>query len=256
MSAVREMRLPRFRLVLAVLSVLLSACDSLPGKPDPADRYVRPEAVMDFQTLFAENCRGCHGEGGKQGPAPLLADSLYLAYAGPSELRRIVSEGVPGTLMPAFLIEEGGTLRAAQIDALVAGMRASWGMGTRFHGQQLPSYRGTPGNDADLATARARGRASFRTFCANCHGARGGGTDKAGSVFDPSFLALVSDQGLRTAVVVGRPDLGMPAYYSHAVGRPMRDEEIEDVVTWIAAHRVKFPGRPYAQAAPVAGKEP
>jgi cytochrome c oxidase cbb3-type subunit 3 len=192
------MRLPHFRVVLGVLAVVLSACDSLPGKPDPADRYVRPEAVLDFETLFAGNCRGCHGEGGKQGPAPLLADPLYLAYAGSRELRRIVSEGVPGTPM----------------------------------------------------------RASFRTFCANCHGAGGGGTEKAGSVFDPSFLALVSDQGLRTAVVAGRPDLGMPAYYTHAAGRPMRDEEIEDVVTWMAAHRVEFPGRPFAQAAPVVGKEP
>ncbi|MFP8876694.1 MAG: c-type cytochrome [Myxococcota bacterium] len=256
MSAVCEMRLPHFRVVLGVLAVVLSACDSLPGKPDPADRYVRPEAVLDFETLFAGNCRGCHGEGGKQGPAPLLADPLYLAYAGSRELRRIVSEGVPGTPMPAFLIEEGGTLRAAQIDALVDGMQKSWGMARRFDGLELPSYRGTPGSDADLPIARARGRASFRTFCANCHGAGGGGTEKAGSVFDPSFLALVSDQGLRTAVVVGRPDLGMPAYYTHAAGRPMRDEEIEDVVTWMAAHRVEFPGRPFAQAAPVVGKEP
>lgn len=256
MSAARETRVPHFWAVLGVWVVLLSACDSLPGKPDPADRYVRPDAVMDFETLFAENCAGCHGEGGRQGPAPLLHDPLYLAYAGPHELRRIVSDGMPGTPMPAFLDEKGGTLSAAQINALVAGMQASWGMAGRFAGQQLPSYRGTRGADADLATARARGRASFRTFCAGCHSEGGGGTKKAGSVFEPSFLALVSDQGLRTAVVAGRPDLGMPAYDAHAVGRPMRDEEIADVVTWMAAHRVEFPGRPFAQAAPVVGKEP
>ncbi len=256
MSAARETRRSRFRALLAVSVVVLSACDSLPGKPDPADRYVRPDAVMDFETLFAANCTGCHGEGGRQGPAPLLGDPLYLAYAGPRELRRIVSDGVPGTSMPAFLDEKGGTLRAAQIDALVAGMQASWGMAGRFAGRRLPPYRGTRGGDAGLAYARARGRASFQIFCANCHAAQGGGTPKAGSVFEPSFLALVSDQGLRTAVVAGRPDLGMPAYYAHAVGRPMSDEEIADVVTWMAAHRVEFPGRPFSQAAPFVGKEP
>ena len=31
---------------------------------------------------------------------------------------------------------------------------------------------------------------------------------------------------------------------------------IVSVVAWMAGHRVEFPGRPYAQAAPVVGKEP
>lgn len=250
------MRLPRFRAGLGALAVLLVACDSMPGKPDPADRYVRPDEVMDFEKLFAGNCTGCHGEGGRLGPAPLLDDPLYLAYAGSRELRRIVSDGVPGTSMPAFLDERGGTLRGAQIDALVAGMQATWGKAERFAGRRLPSYRGARGANAGLGIARDRRLESYRTFCADCHGAEGRGTRSAGSVVEPSFLALVSDQGLRTTVVAGRPDLGMPAYDGHVVGRPMRGQEIEDVVAWMAAHRVEFPGRPYAQAAPVVGKEP
>ena len=51
------------------------------------------------------------------------------------------------------------------------------------------------------------------------------------------------------------PDLGMPPYDGHAVGRPMRADEIEDVVAWMAAHRVEFPGRPSAERASVVGKE-
>ena len=33
---------------------------------------------------------------------------------------------------------------------------------------------------------------------------------RAGSIVDPAYLALVSDQALRTTVIAGRPDLGMP----------------------------------------------
>jgi len=242
--------------LLGLLALGLVACDAMPGRPDPEDRYVRPDEVTDFETLFAENCVGCHGAGGRGGPAPLLDDPLYLAWVGPHALQRIVSSGVPGTSMPAFLDAQGGTLRAPQVSALVAGMQATWGEPSRFAGRRLPPYGAVRGRDVDLQAARDRGRDGFQTFCADCHGADGRGTQRAGSVVEPSFLALISDQGLRTAVVVGRPDLDMPAYDAHSVGRPMRDQEIEDVVAWMVGHRVEFPGRPFAQAASRVGKEP
>ena len=45
------------------------------------------------------------------------------------------------------------------------------------------------------------------------------GAPHGGSVIDPAYLALVSDQALRTAVVAGRPDLGMPDWRGGAPGR-------------------------------------
>ena len=53
---------------------------------------------------------------------------------------------------------------------------------------------------------RNAGAQVFATSCASCHGADGKGTATSGSIVDGSFLALVSDQNLRTTVIAGRPD--------------------------------------------------
>ena len=91
-----------------------------------------------------------------------------------------------------------------------------------------------------------RGEAAFRTYCASCHGARGEGTPKGSAITDDSFLALISDQGLRTVVIAGRPDLGAPDWRGNVPGRPMSEQEVTDVVAWLASQRVQNPGQPYS----------
>jgi cytochrome c oxidase cbb3-type subunit 3/ubiquinol-cytochrome c reductase cytochrome c subunit len=59
-------------------------------------------------------------------------------------------------------------------------------------------------------------------------------------------LALVSDQGLRTIVITGRPELGAPDWRGNVPGKPMSDQEITDVVAWAASRRVQNPGQPYS----------
>ena len=60
---------------------------------------------------------------------------------------------------------------------------------------------------------------------------------------DPSYLALVSDQYLRTTVVAGRADLGMPDWRGFIAGRALSPEEISDVVAWLVTKRTPVPGR-------------
>jgi mono/diheme cytochrome c family protein len=81
-----------------------------------------------------------------------------------------------------------------------------------------------------------RGATVYQTYCAKCHGPEGKGGETGGSVVDASYLALVSDQGLRTAVIAGRVDLGMPDWRGYVPGKPMTDQEISDVVAWMASH--------------------
>ena len=57
---------------------------------------------------------------------------------------------------------------------------------------------------------------------------------------DGSYLALVSDQNLRTTVIVGRPELGAPDWRNNVPGKPMSAQEISDVVAWLAAQRPNF----------------
>jgi hypothetical protein len=43
---------------------------------------------------------------------------------------------------------------------------------------------------------------------------------------------------------VGRPELGAPDWRGNAPGKPMSDQEITDVVAWLASHREKNSEQP------------
>ncbi len=210
--------------------VVLAACDSLPGKPTPAERPLRPSEVTDFSALYGTNCAGCHGADGRFGAARPLNDPVYLALAGRERLVAITAAGVPGTPMPGFAPHAGGMLTDAQVALIADGMLARWGRADALAGAAPPPYAGD-GGDVQ------RGAAAYDTFCAACHGAGGRGGEKGGAVVDPSYLALVSDQALRTAVLCGRPDLGMPDWRAYVPNRPMTDQDITDVVAWLTSHR-------------------
>ena len=232
--------------------VLLTGCHMrLPGHPTDADRWRAPADVTDFDQLYAQNCAGCHGVRGKNGAARSLNDALYQAFIPEDELRKVIAEGRAGTNMPAFSQHAGGSLTDQQISLLITGMRVSWSKPDEFKGLALPSY-GTVARTnlahADLEDAAngagdpsltgdvGRGAAAYQTYCARCHGAGGGGAS-AGSIVDANYLNLVSDQGLRTTVVVGRADLGKPDWRNDVPGRAMSPQEIDDVIAWIAAQR-------------------
>ncbi len=220
--------------VLVALAVVAAACDSLPGRPTEAERPLRPAQVVDFDALYAANCSGCHGADGRHGGARPLNDPIYLALAGVARLTQITAAGVAGTPMPGFAAAAGGMLTDQQIDILAAGMVSRWGKpGIERIG--LPPY--TPPTPGDVT----RGAAAFEDYCAACHGADGGGGAKGGSVVDGAYLGLVSDQALRTAVICGRTDLGMPDWRGYVPGRAMTDQEITDVVAWLVAQRPEFP---------------
>ena len=219
---------------------LLAACDALPGKPTEADRPLRPAQVVDFATLYNENCAGCHGADGKLGAARPLNDPIYLTAAGVGRLRDVTAAGVDGSLMPGFAVAAGGMLTAEQIDIVVNGMLSHWG------GAGAPNTAGIPPYAASAPGDAQRGAAAYATYCASCHGADGKGGAKGGSVVDGSYLALVSDQALRSVVLFGRTDLGMPDWRGDG-GRPMSDQDVADVVAWMVAQRPKFPGQPYSQ---------
>jgi mono/diheme cytochrome c family protein len=218
------------RSVVAAMLVLLAGCDRLPGKPRAESRAVRPSQVMDFAALYGATCAGCHGDEGRPGAALALADPVYLALVADETLRRVTAEGVPGTSMPGFAQSAGGQLTDRQIDVIVRELRARWGGPDRLAGAALPPYAAPPGD-------AARGARAYATHCASCHGATGAGGAHGGSVVDRAYLALVSDQGLRTAVLAGRPALGMPDWRGPGAAAAMSAQEIADVVAWLIGHR-------------------
>lgn len=216
-----------------------------PGKPTEADIELKPEQVRDFAALYKLNCAGCHGQDGNGNTALALSNPIYLAIASDDTIRRATASGIRGTLMPAFAKSAGGTLADEQIEVLVREMRARWARPTDALGANPPPYaQKEPGNPQ-------RGAGVYATYCAGCHGPEGKGTAKGSSIVDDSFLALVSDQNLRTTVIAGRPDLGQPDWRNCVPGRAMNPQEVTDVVAWLVAQRKANPGQPYASNQPL-----
>jgi cytochrome c oxidase cbb3-type subunit III len=245
-------KLSPFRAAAATLAMLaLSACTTLPGQPTPNSIPIQPNDVTNFQALYTQNCQGCHGINGKGGATIGLATPNYAVFAGAEQIRKITANGVPGTAMPAFAHSSGGLLTDAQVDALVTGIEKNFATQQAVTAPLPPYTSATPGN-------AAHGAAGFQKFCASCHGPEGKGSaaSRAGSIVDPAYLALTSDQALRTTVVVGRPDLGSPDFCSDIPGQCMSAQDVSDVVAWLASQRTPFAGQPYpnrAETAPATG---
>jgi cytochrome c oxidase cbb3-type subunit 3/ubiquinol-cytochrome c reductase cytochrome c subunit len=240
----RSLTLP---LLACAISLAAAGCISAPGKPGPGSEVARPEEQLNFTALYAQNCASCHGVNGHNGAAISLANPVYLAVAGVANIQRVTAQGVPGTAMPPFAKSAGGMLTDQQIAVLSQQMVALWGNPSALAGLAPPAYASSAPGDP------ARGQLVFTTLCAQCHGpdATGGRADngvRTGSLVDPAYLALISDQGLRSIILAGQPEQGMPDWRHHLTGpaaRPMTGDEIADVVAWLTSHRIATPGQPY-----------
>jgi cytochrome c oxidase cbb3-type subunit 3 len=225
---------------LATLVAFASGCDSLPGKPAPGPDVPRPDSILDAATLYKENCAGCHGQNGRGAVATTIGLPEYQSFVDEATQLNIVTNGVPHTAMPGFSHKAGGFLTDQQIAALVKGMRATWLKQNSAPEQTSPPYIDTTSGDS------AAGASVYEASCATCHGKAGGPTGQSGSVLNTSYLALVSPQALRTAVIVGRPDLNMPGWRTVNASHALSEKEIRDVVAFLLSHRSATPGQPYS----------
>src|ERR1017187_7953490 len=243
----RPTRLALINALVASAGLSVFGCGHIPGRPSPGPQVARPEQVLDFAVLYKSNCAACHGENGANGAAIALANPVYLAVVDEDTLREVSAKGVGGKLMPAFARSAGGTLTDQQIGILAHGMKLEWNKPAFPSLPSMPSYRATLPGDA------ARGEQVFGVFCASCHGAHGEGMTatingkgtKVGSIVDESYLALISDQALRSFTIAGVPGGVMPDWRTDAAV-PMTDRKITDVVAWLASRRTADPGQPYA----------
>jgi cytochrome c oxidase cbb3-type subunit 3 len=218
----------RYAAMLAASLVLLfSGCENPPGYPGPAP--LRPSQVEDFATLYGENCSACHGEMGENGPATDLANPEYESLIDNATLHNVIANGMTGTMMPAFAKSAGGTLTDRQIDALVTGMRNRWQKPDAFSGVTPPPYAQSNPGDAN------RGKQAYEMRCAICHKA------SPQEITGKTYLALVSDQALRTFIIAGRSDIGQPDWrHDSRDGKPatpLTPQEVDDIVTYLSSLR-------------------
>jgi cytochrome c oxidase cbb3-type subunit 3 len=213
------------RSLFAILPMLSMLSCAAPGQRTAEEAVIRPGEVTDFRLLYAQNCSGCHGANGQGALSVAIGKPVYLAIADDPTIRRVIEEGTVGTAMPAFSQRAGGFLTDAQIDILVRGIRA-WSRPGDLTDSRPPAYA------ASLISNAARGQDVFAEYCSSCHGTGGSG---AQSIADPPYLALVTDQHLRTVIIAGMPNLGMPDWRGYA--KPLSDADLTDVVAWLGTQR-------------------
>lgn len=207
----------------SLLVVFTMGCEP-PGKPGPAP--VNQEKITNFAELFGSNCAGCHNVDGKSGPARPLNNALYLSIIPKNILHDTIYYGRPGTAMPAWALSQGGPLTDQQVNALVDGIEKNWSRPGDAPAA-APSYAAKSVGDA------VHGKRLFGRDCFMCHG-KGA---RVGPVTDPTYLTLVSDQLLRTAILEGWPALGMPDYRVLNLGHAMSDQDVTDVVAYLSSLR-------------------
>ena len=235
------------QLTLACLAVLATGCGRSLG--DPPGPIPRPSKITDFNTLYGENCAACHGVNGQNGPAIDLANPEYQALVDDATLRKWISDGMPGTEMPAFAQSAGGMLTDAQVGALVAGMRKKWSRRDVFAGTTPPPYAQPEGGDAQ------RGEQSYQFRCAGCH------ASSQQQITSSDYLAIVSDQALRSIIIAGRPDIGQPDWRHLGPGRqaavPLSAQDVDNIVAYLASLRnpAQAANNPPKQPAPATPTE-
>jgi len=218
---------PLAQVVLACLAALATGCEHAPGTP--GSPMVRPNEVTDFGTLYRENCTACHGAHGANGPAIDLANPEYQALVDDATLRKWISDGMPGTEMPAFAQSAGGMLTDVQVSALVSGMRRRWSRPDVFAAALPPPYARSQEGDAH------DGEQSYQSRCAQCH------ASSPEQITNSDYLALVGDQALRSVIIAGRPDIGQPDWSHLGPGgkaaTPLSAEDIDNIVAYLATLR-------------------
>ena len=218
------------------LTLVMSSvgCHRSIGPPNDQEGLMRPENIVSFDRLYRQNCSACHGENGSGGPALDLANPDYQALVDDASLRRWITYGMPGTEMPAFGQPAGGFLTPQQVDILVGGMRSRWAQADQKV-QDMPPYSSSTIGNAE------QGHQIFQANCFSCH------QQGQQRITDTSYLALMSDQSLRTIVIAGRPDIGQPDWKQVQPGQPLTDQDVNDIVAYLHSLRSDTPGQPYPE---------
>ncbi|MCB8943658.1 MAG: c-type cytochrome [Ardenticatenaceae bacterium] len=175
--------------------------------------------------IYANNCTVCHGVNGEGSDLGAALNTDEVRAIDTAELVRIVTEGVPGTLMVGW----NNALSPAEISSVVNFLQ-NWDV-VSAGGLALTPPEPVHINLENPDEVMAYGGQLFDTICATCHGENGsGGTGP--TLNSQQFLTSQTDEQIMTAVINGgrRPNSTMPAF-----GDRLTTVEIEALVDYIRA---------------------
>lgn len=180
----------------------LRAQENLPAKPDTG------KGAAAGQHVFTSQCASCHGLDGRGGErGPNIAGSAKVQHLTPSQLAGIVSDGIPGTGMPAFR-----SLGAEQVRLVVRYLRTLQGA------QEARSLPGNPALGKQIFFGKGE--------CSTCHsiGGAGGflGPDLSGYGSTKTSKAILED--------IVKTERIVPAGYKLATATTRDGTRLEGVI--------------------------
>lgn len=188
------------------------------------------EDLAEGALLFEQNCIMCHGPYGEGRVGATLAKN-WPSIRPDLTVRTIITNGVPGTVMPPWSETKGGPLSESQIDSLVAFI-LSWQSNDPSQIIIVPTATLRPAITPipEVQGDPNRGAILFDQNCAVCHGANGEG--RVGAILAKNWPAIRPDLAVRTTIQNGIPGSVMPAW-SQVNGGPLTDGDINDLTAYI-----------------------
>lgn len=192
--------------------------------------------VDQGKALFLKNCAICHGDDarGRVGPTlkrdfPGIRVDLFL--------KETISNGVDGSVMPAWSKAKGGPLTDGEIDDIVAYIR-SLGRPTPPINVTPPPTETAPPLPSPAAAFppgdATRGAQVYATNCELCHGDRGQGN--IGATLRKDWPGINPEAFIEATVARGVAGSRMPAW-AQSNGGPLTNQQIADVTTYIRTLR-------------------
>src|ERR1700733_5659321 len=106
-----------------------------------------------------------------------------------------------------------------------------------------PQTRQQPSPQKNVRPVSTRGKQTFASTCANCHGLDGRGGERAPNIAENLKVQRLSDSQIAHIIENGVPGTGMPAFHS------LETSDVKAVVTYLRTlqgtrQRLKLPGDP------------
>ncbi|MEE8372604.1 MAG: c-type cytochrome, partial [Dehalococcoidia bacterium] len=179
------------------------------------------ESVEHGAEVYAQQCASCHGADGGGLVGPALRDTPLDA----ATFEKVISRGLPGTAMPAFAVEDGGSLKSHEIADLVA-MAMHWDLAEGNAIESETTHAEPAATEpSQSSTAAAE---SYRSYCASCHGANRKGVEGLGPALTPDSLGDRSTEDIAAIVTDGVSGTAMPSFE-----RSMTTAEIDALVMFL-----------------------
>ena len=189
------------------------------GDSEKSGRSLHPGDYAVGKIHYETSCLRCHGENGRGGIGPQLANPVLLSSVSDDVLHRWIGKGRSGTAMMSFLSGEQGLTRldTGQIADIIAYLRRE------SFAAERPLLRSGVGNPA-------LGAQLYSGTCSSCHGPEGEGASGP-QLNNPSFLRSASDGFLAATIVLGRSGTPMQSMiHGHEGLGQISPDMVQDII--------------------------